>query len=251
MKDGTILGLEDRIVVDIGAYPARSSFTEALGASLLLQGCYAIKNSNIEVFGVTTNKTPIGPYRGFGKTAPTFVIERMMDRSIEGAFPRSFTRQTKKFHKILSSCQYSGIRYDSGDYTALLSKAFKAIEYDKLKAEATRLRASGVYRGIGFSSAISPSGGVIKDTIVSPYDGVNIKVCKDGSILVSTGACGLIGTEHQSSLAQVVAEVLGAELNQISVMEGDTFACPVGQGSYSDRSAVYTVSAAHKASQLA
>ena len=59
----------------------------------------------------------------------------------------------------------------------------------------------------------------------------------------------MIGTSHETTFSQVVADTLGVSPNDVTVVEGDTYACPIGQGSFSDRSSVYTISATKVAAE--
>ena len=58
-RDGKILAVKDRIVVDFGAYVNRTGPIEALNSTAFIPGCYKFDNYAFELFGVLTNKTPL------------------------------------------------------------------------------------------------------------------------------------------------------------------------------------------------
>jgi carbon-monoxide dehydrogenase large subunit len=248
-KDGTILGIRDSITLDIGAYPNRTGPIEGFNSACFVPGCYRVQNYAFKLVGVVTNKSPLGPYRGFGKSSPNYVIERIVDVAarelgLDVAEIRRRNLVTEFPHR-----NPVGAVYDSGSYLASLELALEMLGYDALREEQERERANGRYIGIGVSSSLDPSGHVVKDAVISAYDAVTVRVSRTGRITILTGACGLIGTSHETAFAGVAAEILGVPPEWIDVVEGDTLACPVGQGSFSDRSAIYTASAVRIAAE--
>src|SRR5205823_13190038 len=68
-------------------------------------------------------------------------------------------------------------------------------------------------------------------------EGATVRVDPGGTVTASFGlACH--GQGHETTLAQVVAEELGAQLENVRVIHGDTAAGPAGTGTYASRSAV-------------
>jgi len=67
-----------------------------------------------------------------------------------------------------------------------------------------------------------------------PHSTVNIKIDRDGGVVVYTGASD-IGQGSDTMVAQIVAEVLGINLNRIKVVAADTDLTPIDIGSYSSR----------------
>ncbi|MFQ6010964.1 MAG: xanthine dehydrogenase family protein molybdopterin-binding subunit, partial [Nitrososphaerales archaeon] len=243
-KEGKILGIMDRIVADLGAMANRTGPIEAFNSVSFVPGCYAIDNYAFELLGVVTNRTPLGPYRGFGKSAPNFMIERMVDivskkLGIDVAEIRS--------RNLVDEFPYenaAGAVYDSGSYKEALGKALKELDYEGLRRYQSERRKLNEFIGIGISASVDPSGHCVKGGAISAYDAVTIRIGRQGKVTVLTGACGFIGTAHETVFSQVVGEVLGVLPEDVEVIEADTYATPVGQGSFSDRTSVYTMSAA-------
>src|SRR5512146_733124 len=67
-----------------------------------------------------------------------------------------------------------------------------------------------------------------------PHSTVNIKVDRDGGVVVYTGASE-IGQGSDTMTAQVAAEVLGCALTRVRVVAADTDLTPIDIGSYSSR----------------
>ncbi len=248
-KDGTILGIRDKIILDLGAYANRTGPVEGLNAACFVPGCYKVQNYAVKLVGVVTNKPPLGPYRGFGKSAPTFVIERVMDRV---AKKLGLDVAEVRFKNLVTEFPHrnpAGAVYDSGSYKQSLELALERVGYQDFRKDQRDKRAAGEYVGIGLSCSLDGSGHVVKDALISAFDGVTVRVSRRGSVTVLTGSCGLIGTRHETSFSEFVGNTLGVRPETVDVVEGDTLVCPIGQGSFSDRTAVYTMSAAKIAAQ--
>ncbi|MHB8567271.1 MAG: xanthine dehydrogenase family protein molybdopterin-binding subunit [Nitrososphaerales archaeon] len=248
-SDGTILGIKDRVVVDLGAYVSRAGFVEAFNSAALIPGCYRFQNFSFELYGVVTDKTPLGPYRGFGKSGPSFVIERMMDIVAKKIKIDPAEIRRKNLVEKFPHRNPAGPVYDSGDYQRCLELALEMADYENMRMGQEEKREKGEYIGIGISCSLAPTGIAIKNSPMSPYDVVTLRVTREGKITAITGACGLNGTSHETTISQIVAETIGINQSDVIVLEGDTSISPIGQGTFSDRSAVYTASAAKIASE--
>src|SRR3989449_1223968 len=120
--------------------------------------------------------------------------------------------------------------YDTGDFPAVLEQALAAAGYDAFRREQTRLRARGVYRGVGIS-------GYVEGTAIGPFEGATVKLDLHARVVVATGAVNS-GQGHETSFAQVAADVLGVPLDWVTVIGGDTATVPFGVGTFASRSAV-------------
>jgi 4-hydroxybenzoyl-CoA reductase subunit alpha len=67
-----------------------------------------------------------------------------------------------------------------------------------------------------------------------PHSTVNIKIDRDGGVVVYTGASE-IGQGSDTMTAQIAAEVLGCSLSRVKVVAADTDLTPIDIGSYSSR----------------
>jgi carbon-monoxide dehydrogenase large subunit len=151
----------------------------------------------------------------------------------------------------------SGIVWDSGAFLESLQRACGAADYKSLRAEQARRRAGqarehserargraeGRYLGIGLASYVELTG-VGSAIPVSPgadiatgTEGATVRVDPGGGVTAIFGlACH--GQGHETALAQVVAGELGARVDDVRVVQGDTALSPHGTGTYASRSAV-------------
>src|SRR6266571_1838576 len=236
-RDGTILGLRDRIWLDLGAYNVWGIVLPYNTVAHLL-GPHRIKSLAVEVKGVVTHKTPNAPYRGAGRPETVFAMDRAVDglaRTL-GLDPAEIRRRN-----YLSAADLpwdlgmpyrdgNPLVYDSGDFRATLEGALAAAGYDEFRKEQELLRAAGVYRGIGIS-------GYVEGTAIGPFEGATVKLDLHGRVVVATGAVNS-GQGHETSFAQVAADALGVPLDWVTVVGGDTALVSFGVGTFASRSAV-------------
>src|SRR5882724_7948094 len=231
-KDGTILGLRYKVIADIGAY--HQLFTPAIPpfTGLMLSGCYKIPAISMELTAVFTNKMSTDAYRGAGRPEATYVIERMVDRIAQELKIDPVKVRRKNFPKPAEFPfkTATGLAYDSGNYSMALSKALKLAGYEKLRSDQKRLRNQGKYLGIGISTyveicAMGPKG---------MWEYGKVQVEPNGKVTVLSGASPH-GQGQETSFAQIVADELGIEMDDITVIHGDTAAVPKGIGTFGSR----------------
>ena len=249
-RDGHILGLKDNFLHDTGAYDPYG-LTIPLNTQSHDMGGYDIRNYSSEFKVVFTNKTIVTPVRGAGRPQGIFVIERMLDIAARelGMDPIEIRKRNlippdafPYEHKIIDQA-FAPLILDSGNYKAVVEKALEMIGYDKfVKEEQPRLRKEGKYVGI----AIAP---FIETTGVGPYEGARVTVEASGKINVATGI-GTQGQGHFTSFAQIVAEQLGVEVNDVRIVTGDTTEFHWGTGTFASRGAVVAGNAVHAASRI-
>jgi carbon-monoxide dehydrogenase large subunit len=127
--------------------------------------------------------------------------------------------------------------YDGGDFPDALEQALGAAGYRAFRAEQAELRARGVYRGVGVSAYVEGTG-------IGPYEGATVELDALGKVVVATGACSQ-GQGHETVFAQIAADALGADLEDVTVVGGDTDAIPFGVGTFASRSMVLAGNAIH------
>ena len=246
-KDGHILGVHDVFLHDTGAY-APYGLTVPLNSSCTLLGPYDIKNYYSEFTAVFTNKTIVTPYRGAGRQHGVFIIERMLDLAakelkIDRAEirRRNFIPSDKfPYNNEIIYQDFAPLIYDSGNYGPLLDQAMEKIGYQKFINEIQpKLRAEGKHVGIGIVAYVEGTG-------IGPYEGAKVQVMSSGRVSVVTGV-GTQGQGHFTSFAQIVAEQLGVDVDQIDVITGDTDQFYWGAGTFASRGAVVAGNAINEA----
>jgi aerobic carbon-monoxide dehydrogenase large subunit len=236
-RDGTIVGLRDRIWLDLGAYNVWGVVLPYNTVAHLI-GPFRIRDMHVDVQGVMTNKTPNAPYRGAGRPETVFAMDRAVDclaREL-GVDPAAIRRRNYiradelPWDVGMTYRDGNPLVYDSGDFPAALEAALAAAGYDAFRAEQPALRARGIYRGIGIS-------GYVEGTAIGPFEGAHIKIDLAGRVHVATGAVSS-GQGHETAFAQIAADALGVPIEWVTVIGGDTAAVPFGVGTFASRSGV-------------
>jgi len=245
--DGTIHALRARVVADVGAYSIHpwTASIEVVQVISFLPGPYRVPHYRGEAWGVATNKAPMGPYRGVGRPVSTFVTEALVDRAARrlGMDPVALRLRNLIRPDELPYRSPSGVVWDSGSFVESLERARDVVAYEHVRAAQRDPRRAGPYVGVGVAcyveltgvgSAIPASPGAAINT---GTEGATVRVDPSGTVTASFGlACQ--GQGHETTLAQVVAAELGARLEDVRVVSGDTAAGPAGTGTYASRSAV-------------
>jgi carbon-monoxide dehydrogenase large subunit len=246
-RDGTMLAVRDRILVDLGAYNSWGIVLPYNTVAHLL-GPHRVPNLDVECRGVVTTKTPNAPYRGAGRPETVFAMDRIVDcLARELAMDPAELRRRNflaaadlPYELHIPYRDGNPLVYDSGDFKAGLEAALRAVGYEALRAEQAQLRGQGIHRGIGISS-------YVEGTAIGPYEGATVRLDASGHAVVATGAC-CQGQGHETSFAQIAADALGIPLEAVTIVGGDTAAIPFGVGTFASRSAVNAGSSIHEAS---
>ena len=236
-NDGTLTGLRYTVFADLGAYhqlltPAIPTLT-----GLMLSGAYKIPAIQMNITGCFTNKMATDAYRGAGRPEATYVVERALDLvaaelKMDPAEVRrkNFPAATEfPFHTA------TGLDYDSGDYEAALDKAQQLAGYANLREQQKQARAEGKLIGIGISTyveicALGPS----QAMPAGGWESATVRIEPTGKVTVLTGASPH-GQGQETSFAQIAADELGVDLNDVTVIHGDTGVVQYGIGTFGSR----------------
>jgi carbon-monoxide dehydrogenase large subunit len=113
------------------------------------------------------------------------------------------------------------------------------IGYEQLRAEQATMRQEGKYWGIGLASFTEIVGaGPHKDYDIlglKMNDGAELRIHPTGKAILKI-SCITQGQGHETTFAQIVAEELGIQPEDIKVQHGDTDNTPYGLGTYASRS---------------
>jgi 2-furoyl-CoA dehydrogenase large subunit len=252
-NDGRISALRFDQLEDCGAYlraPEPATLYRMHGT---LTGAYAIDHLDVRNRVVLTNKTPSGLNRGFGGPQVFFPLERLMDRI---AVELDIDALTVRRRNLVPNNAFpyraaAGSLLDSGDYQAAVSKGVEEGGLETLIKRRDAARAEGRLYGIGYATIVEPSisnMGYIT-TAMTP-EARREAGPKNGAVNTATITLGPLGDisahisstpqgqGHRTAVAQVIADVLGADIDTIAVdVTLDTVKDPwsIASGNYSSR----------------
>jgi carbon-monoxide dehydrogenase large subunit len=243
-KDGSVTALKVATTADHGAFDAAADPTKyPAGMFGVVTGSYDFKHAFAELDAYFTNKAPGGiAYRcSFRVTEASYAIERAMDILADELEMDAAELRMKNFVKAEQFPYDSalGFTYDSGDYHATFKKALDAIGYEDLLEEQAEKRARGELMGIGistFTEVVGAGPSKHMDILgIKMFDSAEIRIHPTGSGIIRAGTKSQ-GQGHETTWAQIVAEELGLDAQNLLVEEGDTDTAPYGLGTYASRS---------------
>jgi carbon-monoxide dehydrogenase large subunit len=243
-KAGKVTGLKVTTTADHGAFDAAADPRKyPAGLFGIVTGSYDFPTAFAEVDAYFTNKAPGGiAYRcSFRVTEAAYAIERAMDILAQklGVDPIQLRRQNFVKKEQFPYASPLGFVYDSGDYEATTKKALELIGYDALRKEQAEKRKRGELMGIGvstFTEIVGAGPGKHFDILgIKMFDSAEIRIHPTGSGIVRAGTRHQ-GQGHETTWAQIVAEELGLDPQELLVEEGDTDTAPYGLGTYASRS---------------
>jgi carbon-monoxide dehydrogenase large subunit len=240
MKDGTLTALRYTILADCGAYYQYLTVAIFTLTGLMIPGPYKLPNVEMKVTGVFTNKIATDAYRGAGRPEATYVLERMMDIAAAEIGMDSAELRRKNFpaKSEFPFATAAGLSYDSGDYLGTLDKALDNAGYSDMRREQEKARKEGRYLGIGLSTYVEVCGmGPSAALGGQGWESARVRVEPGGKVTVFSGASPH-GQGQKTSFAQIVADGLGVDVDNIEVIHGDTDTVPFGVGTFGSRGTV-------------
>lgn len=240
-KDGSIRAVAARVVQDGGAYCSYGVVT-ILYSGALLGALYDIPNIRYDGYRVLTNKPACGAMRGHGTVNVRFAFESQLDEAAAriGMDPAAIRNKNLLKPPCIT---VNNLRVRSYGLPECIQKVAEGSRWAERKGKLPRGRGLGIACSHYVSGAANS---IIRSDM--PHSTVNIKVDRDGGVVIYTGASD-IGQGSDTVVAQIAAEVLGCPLARIKVVAADTDLTPVDIGSYSSRVTFMNGNAALRAAE--
>jgi 4-hydroxybenzoyl-CoA reductase subunit alpha len=226
-KDGHITAVKARVVQDGGAYCSYGVVT-ILYSGALLGALYDIPNIQYDGYRVLTNKPVCGAMRGHGTVNVRFAFESQLD---ELALKLKLDpAEIRRRNLLKPPCvTINGLRVQSYGLPECIDQVVERSGWNTRKGKLPKARGLGIACSHYVSGAANS---IIRSDM--PHSTVNIKIDRDGGVVVYTGASD-IGQGSDTMVAQIASEVLGCSLGRVKVVAADTDLTPIDIGSYSSR----------------
>ena len=240
-NDGRVTSVACKVIQDGGAYCSYGVVT-ILYSGALLGALYDIPNIRYDGYRVLTNKPACGAMRGHGTVNVRFAFESQMD---EIATKLNLDPAEMRRVNLLKppTVTVNGLRVLSYGLPECIDQVVTRSGWKERKGKLPRGRGLGVACSHYVSGAANS---IIRSDM--PHSTVNIKIDRDGGVVVYTGAAE-IGQGSDTMTAQVVAEVLGCDLARVKVIAADTDLTPIDLGAYSSRVTFMAGNAAMRAAE--
>ena len=226
-NDGRITAVQARVIQDGGAYCSYGVVT-ILYSGALLGALYDIPNIQYDGYRVLTNKPACGAMRGHGTVNVRFAFESQLDELAAriAMDPAEIRRRNLLKPPTIT---VNGLRVQSYGLPECIDQVVRRSGWKERKGKLSRGRGLGVACSHYVSGAANS---IIRSDM--PHSTVNIKIDRDGGVVVYTGASE-IGQGSDTMTAQIAAEALGCSLNRVKIVAADTDLTPIDIGSYSSR----------------
>jgi len=244
-RDGAITAWEIDDLTGIGPYSVypRTSGIEANQVVNLIGGPYTCPNYRAHARVVFQNKNVMCQYRAVGHPIATHVTESLVELAAARIKmdPLELRRRNLIPDDAYPAQGPSGIRFEKLSHHEALAHLDAMMNYAGLRAEQTRLRAQGIYRGIGFASFVevtNPSAAFygVGGARISAQDGATVRLDATGAVFCHSGVTEQ-GQGAEAVIAQCVASSFGVPLERVRVVTGDTDNVPYGGGTWASRAA--------------
>src|SRR6059058_4585977 len=227
-NDGTLLGFRTKALDDAGAYLRY----EPLGGVIWAQvtpGMYKWKHVRVDFTQVATNKAPVSPNRGYSRMQHLWFTERVID-IVAHELDLDPVEVRKRNYIKAEDMPYTtpnGCVYDSGDYAKMLDIALELVDYPNLGQRRADAAARGTLLGLGIGSTLdSGTNNFGQSRLINPelqFSGNNevatVKLDIFGEIVVTLGTTPQ-GQGHETTAAQVVADILNCSVDDVHVRAG-------------------------------
>ncbi len=226
--DGRFLAMRATNISNVGARcVSLSPLSKGAG---LIPGSYDIPAATLRAMAVFTNTMPTQAYRSSGRPEVTLAIERLIDiAAAELGFDRIELRRKNLVRpESMPYLNAVGMTYDSGRYEENMDLAMRIADWDGFKARRRAAAKRGKLLGLGLANYVESS-------IGAPREQARITIRPEGRVDVVIGTQPS-GQGHETSFAQVVADLLWVPPEKVKIILGDTDIVQIGGGSHSGRS---------------
>jgi CO/xanthine dehydrogenase Mo-binding subunit len=222
-KDGRLTFRDIRMILDNGAYTSWGATTPSV-MMMPISSLYKVPNIRYVAKCVYTNNTYSQAMRGYGNPQVTFAIDSQIDTLAEmaGIDPLDFRMRNANMPGDVTPQNFKIT-------TCGLRECIDAVA-QRLDWRQNRGRRDGM--GIGMASMIHVGGGA--RVYKSDGCGTIIKVDDFGTVNVITGATDM-GQGSDTVIAQIVAEEVGVNIEDVVVTHTDTDICPWDVGAHASR----------------
>jgi len=233
-RDGAIVGIAGTFLADVGAYPLQGDGL-TLNTVNHLPGPYRVPAYRNAGTSVVTSKAPNAAYRAAGRPEAALVMERLMDIGARrlGLDPADVRRRNlirpeeMPYRPGLKYKDGMPIAYDPGDFPAAFERTLAMLGYEDWRRRQTARPESPRRIGIGLACYAQGTG-------LGPFEGATVRVDPSGKVYVFIGVTAQ-GQGHGTTLAQIAAAELGARLDDVQIVTGDTTLFPFGMGTGGSR----------------
>jgi carbon-monoxide dehydrogenase large subunit len=227
-------------VQDVGAYPTPWPVGTGMATGLLFPGPYKVPRATFSHTSVFSNTAGRTAYRGpwsFETLAREVVLDIAARRI--GIDPAELRRRNLLGVSAMPFANPNGMPYDHMASLETFEQALSLLDYPAFRAEQAAARAAGRYLGVGISCYAEPTAAAFG---YYASEGATIRIEPTGKVNVYV-AGGSTGNSLETTVVQLTADALGADIADVATIQGDTAVTPFGAGTGGSRSGSMTAGA--------
>ncbi len=246
-EDGNILAVDVDFTYDIGAYPTPYPVLTTAAVGMFFPGPYRVPKSSFNYKTVFSNTPGLAAYRGPWQYE-TLAREILLDVAARkmNVDPVDLRRKNLLRRDEMPYFNANGMPYDHVAPVETFEQAVKILDHEGFRKDQADALAEGRYIGLGFSAYIEPTGAA---TGHLGTEGCTIRMEPTGKINVYVNG-GSTGNSIETTVVQLTADVLGAKIEDVSTIQGDTAVTPYGAGTQGSRSGPMTAGAVNEAGTI-
>ncbi|GFG73565.1 xanthine dehydrogenase [Mycobacterium botniense] len=246
-EDGSILAADIDFVQDVGAYPTPYPVLTAAAIGMFFPGPYRVPKASFNYTTVFSNTAGLAAYRGpwqFESLSREILLD-IAARKL-GMDPVELRRKNLLRADEMPYVNPNGMPYDHVAPSDTFEQAVKILDHEGFRKQQRDALAQGRYLGLGFAAYIEPTGAA---TGHLGTEGATIRVEPTGKVNVYVNG-GSTGNSIETTVVQLTADALGADIDDVATIQGDTAVTPYGAGTQGSRSGPMTAGAIHEAGTL-
>ncbi|ABM15954.1 MULTISPECIES: xanthine dehydrogenase family protein molybdopterin-binding subunit [Mycolicibacterium] len=246
-SDGKILAADIDFVQDVGSYPTPYPVLTTAAIGMFFPGPYRVPKASFNYKTVFSNTPGLHAYRGPWQYE-TLTREMLLDSAARkiGMDPVELRRINILRGDEMPFFNPNGMPYDNCAPADTFEQAVKILDHEGFRKEQADALAEGRYIGLGFSAYIEPTGAATGNLAT---EGATIRMESTGKINVYVNG-GSAGNSIETTVVQLTADALGANIEDVATIQGDTAVTPYGAGTQGSRSAPMTAGAVNEAGAI-
>lgn len=245
--DGNIMAADIDFVQDIGAYPTPYPVLTTAAIGMFFPGPYRVPKASFNYKTVFTNTSGLAAYRGPWQYE-TLAREILLDIAARkmNLDPVELRRRNLLRRDEMPYFNPNGMPYDHVAPSETFEQAVKLLDHEGFRKEQREALAQGRYLGLGFSAYIEPTGAATGHLAT---EGCTMRMEPTGKINVYVNG-GSSGNSLETTVIQLTADALGADIDDVATIQGDTAITPYGAGTQGSRSGPMTAGAVAEAGAI-
>ena len=241
---GSILAVDIDFTQDVGAYPTPYPVLTTAAIGMFFPGPYRVPKASFSYQTVFSNTSGLAAYRGPWQYE-TLAREVLLDIAARkmAIDPVDLRRANLLRRDEMPYFNPNGMPYDHVAPNETFEQAVKILDHEGFRKEQREALAQGRYIGLGFSAYIEPTGAATGHLAT---EGATIRIEPTGKINVYVNG-GSSGNSIETTVVQLTADALGADIDDVATIQGDTAVTPYGAGTQGSRSGPMTAGAVNEA----